>query len=179
MDSGAAGRVSSAAVDGAGVSELAPVSGVAASNRGMASATGVITGASVSRLSAEGSVGGAVPAGVARVAGAVTATAASAACFLSSVSLAWRSKSRISSSKADLKSVEALRNSAINFPKLRASSGNFWGPKTTRTTRKTTIIWGMLNIDEKRRELPPLHHRKGGDCCQTSLGKAMIYWYFS
>ena len=44
----------------------------------------------------------------------------------------------------------AQRYTAISFPKVRANSGSFWGPNTTRTTRKTTIMWGMLSMLEFR-----------------------------
>jgi len=145
----------------------------AASNRGTASATGVIMGASVCRLSAATPPAASVasvpppslPAGEPNVAGGTgflapseAAAAASAACFFNSASRVWRSKSRISSSNALLKSPEALRNSAISLPRLRASSGSFCGPNTTRTTMNTTIMCGMLNIQSRCRQSPGLHH---------------------
>ena len=154
------------------------------SERGTVSATGVITGASVSRVSSAISGEGSVPAGDPTVEGrafwapSLDGVAASAACFRSSARRACLSRSRISSSNALLKSPDAFRNSAISFPKLRASSGSFSGPKTTRTTRKTTIMCGMLNIVRESRGAPCVHHRKGRQRCQTTLGKCHVILAF-
>ena len=95
-----------------------------------------------------GSVGRSSPfraGGRARVAGCASPALAAAAAswdFFHSASRACRSMVRISSSKAILKSVEALRNSAIILPRPRASSGSLWGPKTTSTTIKMITMMG-------------------------------------
>jgi hypothetical protein len=61
---------------------------------------------------------------------------------------------------------------------LRASSGIFSGPKTTRATTKITMRCGMLSIRTLRPSLRPfLHHRRGFRACQTTES-SVIYSQF-
>src|SRR5262249_60720599 len=90
-------------------------------------------------------------------------------CFLRSASLACRSTFRISSSNASLKSVEALRNSAISLPNPRANSGSLCGPNTTSTTINSTTNRGTLNMLSNDPFRIHWHHRNGAHRCQTAL----------
>ena len=77
---------------------------------------------------------------MAGVAGAAASVAA--ICF-------WRSacsERRNSSSIWVRNSLEARRKSAISLPNWRASSGSFFGPKSSRTRRMRTALSGKLGI---------------------------------
>ena len=71
------------------------------------------------------------------------AASAAAICF-------WRSacsEMRSSSSIWVRNSLEARRKSAISLPNWRASTGSFFGPKSSRTRRMRTALSGKLGIE--------------------------------